>query len=63
MAVQCPACSGMGHYPWDCGTSKQLTEAARINGVSWEFGALKGAAYYEVWENGNGDIVMEHKLR
>lgn len=49
-AHQCPACNQFGHYPWDCATTHGANKLAQHHGVSWEWGALKGAIYYGAWE-------------
>ena len=47
--TQCFVCGGHGHEEISCGTRAELDVAARANGVSWEWGAIKGALYYEDW--------------
>ena len=47
--TECFVCGGHGHEEIDCGSRAQLDVAARGLGVSWEWGAVKGALYYEEW--------------
>ena len=47
--TQCFVCGGAGHEEINCGTRAELDVAARAQGVSWEWGAVKGVLYYEDW--------------
>lgn len=61
LAIQCPACGVGGHYPWDCGTVHGLNNLARTHRVPWEWGAMKGAMYYQDWEAGHQAEVLRHR--
>ena len=61
--VTCPACNGQGHSVHECATVKHLTRFASQHKVTWEWGCVKGVAYYTAWANNNQDLVLENRLR
>ena len=46
MGKVCTLCFGSGHNMDTCGTRHLLDGMAKDLGISWEWGASKGAAYY-----------------
>ena len=43
----CETCGGYGHEHDKCPSRKAVDAAAKANGVSWVWGAVKGACYYD----------------
>ena len=46
IAVRCDLCHGIGHDMWKCSSRYAFDAMAKNAGISWEWGATKGAVYY-----------------
>ena len=49
LRTNCNTCGGKGHAMETCSSRIALDAAAKEMGISWEWGAAKGAAYYQEW--------------
>ena len=59
----CHICGCTGHDMFQCATLKNLNALAKAHGIAWEWGATKGAIYYEQWVANNPVIHMQQQLQ
>ena len=62
MNERCHCCDQQGHDMFDCSTLKNLNALAKANGISWEWGATKGAIYYDAWIAANQEVHFQQQL-
>ena len=62
-AVVCETCHGRGHQHMDCPTRVAVDALAKHYKVSWVWGAIKGACYYDAWSRMNILYVSQMKQK
>jgi len=62
IGANCHVCEQPGHDMEQCATLKNMNSLAKKHSVSWEWGATKGAVYYQAYAAANPNLIIQNKL-